>query len=181
MRRFIAILLLVLAAPLTFAHADIQQMGSGDPYVDAQTGLSYAIWKPATTLHLKLSEIKLLICTVKSEQWISSTYGSKKKYLQIMESDSKAKCSDLGIGKEISTLKIGTSVAKVFAFCIPADHAAWVTCSTRDIATSGGYVTWIAPKTKSLKATSIAVMAKGLTYQEIILAARGLKILPLKK
>jgi hypothetical protein len=181
MRRFIVILLLILAMPLSLAHANFQQLGSGDPYVDAQTGLTYAIWKPATTLNLKLSEIKLLICTVKSEQWISSTYGGKKKFLQIMESDSKAKCSDLGVGKQISTLKIGTSVAKVFAFCIPANHAAWVTCSTSDIATSGGYVTWIAPKTKLLRATSIAVLGKGLTYQEIILAARGLKLLALKK
>jgi hypothetical protein len=167
--------------PLSFAQASFQQMGSGDPYVDAQTGLTYAIWKPSTTVDLKLTEIKLLICTMKSEQWISATYGSKKKYLQVMESDSKAKCSDPGVGKQVSNVKIGTSAAKVFAFCNPANHAAWGNCSTSDIETLGGYVMWIAPKIKLLKATSIEVLGKGLTYKEIILAARGLKLLTPKK
>jgi hypothetical protein len=181
MRRLVVIALLLTLIPLSVAQADLQSMGSGDPYVDAQTGLTYAIWKPSTTVNLKLAQIQLLLCTVKAEQWISSTYGSKKKYLQIMESDSKAKCSDLAVGKHVSNVKIGKASAKVFAFCNSTNLAAWDNCSTADILPMGGYVTWIAPKTKLLKATSIEVLGKGLTYSEIILAARGLKLMPIKK
>jgi hypothetical protein len=175
MRRFIAVALLLLALPPSSAQATFQQLGSGDPYVDAQTGLTYAIWKPTTTANLKLSEIKLLICTMKSEEWISATYGSKKKYLKIMESDSQARCSDPGVGKQVSNIKVGTAKAKVFAFCNQADHVAWDKCSVGDIAKVGGFVMWTAPKTKLLKSTTIEVIGMGLTYKDIILTARGLK------
>lgn len=181
MRRFIAISLLLLLLPISAAHANFQQMGSGDPYVDAQTGLTYAIWKPTTTATLKLSEIKLLICSVKSEQWISATYGSKKKYVQIMESDSKARCPDPGVGKQLSNVKIGTATAKVFVFCDPANRTAWSKCSTADIAKVGGYLMWTAPKTKTLKATTIEVLGMGLAYNDVLVTARGLKILSAKK
>jgi hypothetical protein len=159
------------------ANASLPQLGSGDPYVDAQSGLTYAIWKPATTVGLKLSEVKLLICSVKSEQWISATYGAKKRYVQIMESDSKAKCSDLGIGKQLANVKIGTVTAKVFAFCNSANHTEWKTCSTTDIGRVGGYVVWTASKTKLLKATSVEVLGLGVSYKDILATARSLKLL----
>ena len=179
MRRLVAIALLVFLIPLSSAQATFHQMG-GDPYVDAQTGLTYAIWKPSTTVGLKLSEIKLLICSVKSEQWITATYGSKTKYVQIMESDSKARCSSPGVGKQLSTVKIGTVTAKVFVFCNPANHTAWNECSTADIAKVGGYLMWTAPKTKSLKATSIQVLGKGLAFKDILATARALKLIQTK-
>jgi len=180
MRRLVAVVLLITLLPLSGAHADFDRMGSGDPYVDAQTGLTYAIWKPTTTVALKLSEIKLLLCSMKSEQWISATYGSKKKYVQVLESDSKARCSDTRVGKLVSTIKIGTATAKVFVYCNKANAIAWNSCSTSDFATVGGYLTWIAPKTKKLKATSIEVLAQGVAYKDVLATAKALKLLPTK-
>ena len=47
----------LLATPFT-AHA----MGSGNQYVDAQTGLTYSLYKPVNTFNLKLSKFQLLQC-----------------------------------------------------------------------------------------------------------------------
>jgi hypothetical protein len=97
-----------------------------------------------------------------------------------MESDSKARCSSPGVGKQLSTVKIGTVTAKVFVFCNPANHTAWNKCSTADIAKVGGYLMWTAPKTKLLKATSIQVLGKGLAFKDILATARALKLVQAK-
>lgn len=164
---------------MSLAQATFNQVGSEDPYSDAQTGLTYAIWKPTTTASLKLTEIKLLICPAKSEQWLAATYGSKNRYVQIMETDSKVHCSDPGKGKQLLSVKIGTATAKVFAFCDRANQTAWKKCATANIAKVGGYIMWTAPKTKLLRATSIEVVGMGLSYKELLATARGMKTLAL--
>lgn len=61
----VAVLAFALLVPTSTAEA----MGSGNPYLDAQTGLSYQILQPRTTGDLLLRSFKLLSCGKNQEQW----------------------------------------------------------------------------------------------------------------
>ena len=67
-------------------------MGSGDKFVDAQTGLTYAVSRPVQTLGLKLTAFQLLVCAPGKEQWIYAKYGTGIKYVEIMETMAGDKC-----------------------------------------------------------------------------------------
>ena len=75
-----SLVVLSLLAP-TFAFA----MGSGDKFVDAQTGRTYGVYKPSNTLNLKLHTFQSLLCAAGKEQWVAVSYGTGKKKLDIYE------------------------------------------------------------------------------------------------
>ena len=54
-------------------------MGSGDPYLDAQTGLTYSLYKPVNTLGLPQTAFKVLVCGGGGEelQYSKDFYGGR--------------------------------------------------------------------------------------------------------
>jgi len=151
-------------------------MGSGDKFVDAQTGLTFAVHKPTQTLGLKLSRFQLIVCAPGKEQWVYAKYGTGKKFLEIMETMAGDKCSNPGLSKSLTSIVINKFRAQVHVYCDPTQPAAFKKCSASDISKVGGYLMFTTKPTKSLKATEIQVQGMGgVTYSQLILVAKNLK------
>jgi len=165
---------------LMFSIPNAMAMGSGDKFQDAQTGLTFQIFKPANTAHLKGYRFKMLSCGADTEQWIAAYYGktSKGPALQILENSAATPCYNSGMGVTVATTTINKAPVRFVAYCDPASQKQWKNCSIKDIAKYGGYAHWDTAPTKNLKATTIEIIAMGLSYQQILDVAKSLKPLP---
>jgi len=162
---------LIAAVSIAFsAHA----MGSGNKYQDAQTGVSYQIYQPASTGDLLLRSFTMQSCGAKNEQWLAAIYGEARS-VQFLETDASVKCSNPGLGVKVATATINGNKATIVAFCDPANKKQWQNCKTSDIHNFGGYAMWKVPATKSLHGTEIEVLVSGLTYSDLLKLARGMK------
>ncbi len=172
MRKFVVTALLSLLVLADVVDPAIA-MGSGNPYQDAQTGLSYQIWQPGSgsTKDLTLRSFKLLSCGAKQEQWLAAIYGETRS-VQFLETDAAVKCSNPGLGKAVATVMINGNSAKVVAFCDPANSKQWQNCKTSDIHNFGGYAMWNTKATKLLHSTTIEVLVSGLSYVDLLRLAR---------
>lgn len=172
MRRAIACLL----AALFLAPISSFAMGSGDKFSDAQTGLTYTVYKPGNTLGLGASKFQMISCGMGSEQWIYVKYGGTKRYLEIMQTMAGAKCSNPGLSKYLKTVPINGISAKLYVYCDPMNAAAFKKCGTADIARVGGYLMFTNKAAKNLKRTEIQVQAiGGFTYAQLLTVAKSLK------
>jgi len=171
MKRVLLVPILLLALIQTPAMA----MGSGDKYVDAQTGLSYQIYRPTFTADLLIRSFKLLSCGPKQEKWLAAIYGEDRE-IQILETDAAARCSDPGLGVQVATATINGAKAKIIAFCDPTKPNAFKNCKTSDIKSVGGYAMWTTKPTKFLHGSSVEVLVTGFTYSQLLQVARGLKL-----
>ena len=172
MKKCIAIILCaIFLAPIsTFA------MGSGDKYADAQTSLTYTVYKPSNTLGLSTSEFQLITCGVGAERWLYAKYGGTKRYLEIMETVAGVKCSDPGLSKQLRDVVINGVKAKLYVYCDPTKPAVANKCTTADIARVGGYFIFTNKAAKALKPTEIQVQAiGGITYAQLLTVAKSLK------
>ena len=151
-------------------------MGSGDKYSDAQTGLTYTVYKPSNTLGLTGSDFQLISCGENEEEWIYAKYGGTKRYLEIMQTMAGVKCSDPGLSKQLKNVKVNGISAKLFVYCDPTKPAAAAKCTTADIARVGGYLIFTSKAAKNLQATEIQVQAiGGITYAQLLKVANSLK------
>lgn len=172
MKRAIAIVLSTLMlTPLTAVA-----MGSGDKYSDAQTGLTYTVYKPSYTVGLTATKFQLLTCGIGTEEWLYAKYGGTKRYIEIMETMSGVKCSDPGLSKLVKTVTINGAKAKLYVYCDPSKPTSYKKCSTSDIARLGGYFIFTNKAGKNLKKTEIQVQAiGGITYAQLLAVAKSLK------
>jgi len=172
MKKCIAIILCaIFLAPIsTFA------MGSGDKYADAQTSLTYTVYKPSNTLGLSTNTFQLITCGVGAEQWLYAKYGGTTRYLEIMETAAGVKCSDPGLSKQLRDVVINGVKAKLYVYCDPTKPAVANKCTTADIARVGGYLIFTNKAAKALKPTEIQVQAiGGITYAQLLTVAKSLK------
>lgn len=170
-KAFTIALTALLLAPLSAVA-----MGSGDKYSDAQTGLTYTVYKPSYTIGLTATKFQLLPCGVGAEQWIYVKYGGTKRFLEIMETKAGIKCSDPGLSKYLKTVTINGVKAKLYAYCDSRNLATYRKCSTADIARVGGYFMFTNKAGKNLKRTEIQVQAiGGITYAQLLSVAKSLK------
>ena len=161
----------LLLAPLSAAA-----MGSGDKYSDAQTGLTYTVYKPSYTVGLTASKFQLLPCGVGAEQWIYVKYGGTKRYFEIMETMAGVKCSDPGLSKYLKTVTINGVKAKLYVYCDSRSLSNYKKCSLEDIARVGGYFMFTNKAGKNLKRTEIQVQViGGITYTQLLAIAKSLK------
>lgn len=153
-------------------------MGSGDKFSDAQTGLTYTVYKPTNTLGLPISTFQLLSCGENAEQWIYAKFGGTKRYVEIMQTMAGVKCSDPGLAKQLKNVKIGGISAKLFVYCDPTKPAATAKCTSVDIGRVGGYLIFTNKAAKNLKQTEIQVqVVGGITYAQLLKVANSLKSL----
>jgi len=176
MRKYIVITLFAVFLSTVPAIA----MGSGDKYSDAQTGLTYTVYKPSNTLGLSGSVFQLMSCGENEEEWIYAKYGGTVRYVEIMQTMAGVKCSDPGLSKQLKSVKINGISAKLYVYCDPTKPAAAAKCTTSDIARVGGYLIFTNKAAKNLEPTEIQVQVLGgITYLQLLKVAKSLKALPL--
>ena len=172
MKKFITLVLALTVLAPTAALA----MGSGDKFSDAQTGLTYSVYKPSTTLGLAAVTFSLLPCQPGKEQWLYAKYGGTKRYLEIMETMAGVKCSNPGLSKYLRVAAINGVNAKVYVYCDPMNAAAFKKCGVNDIARVGGYLMFTTKAVKPYKGAEIQVQGiGGITYAQLLTVAKGLK------
>ena len=169
MKKILVLALVLIASTSQGAFA----MGSGNKYQDAQTGVSYRIFQPASTGDLILRSFTMQSCGPKNEQWLAAIYGEDRS-VQFLETDAKVKCSNPGLGVKVATALINGNKATIVAFCDPANSKQWKSCKTSDIHNYGGYAMWKVPSTKRLHGTEIEVLVSGFTYEDLLKLARGM-------
>jgi len=168
--------IVIILCALLLAPSAAVAMGSGDKYSDAQTGLTYTVYKPSNTLGLSTSDFQLLSCGENAEQWIYAKYGGTKRYIEIMQTMAGVKCSDPGLSKQLKSVKINGISAKSYVYCDPTKPAAAAQCTTADIARVGGYLIFTSKAGKNLQATEIQVQGiGGITYAQLLKVANSLK------
>jgi hypothetical protein len=172
MRKLLATLMVV---SLIGASPSIA-MGSGNKFVDAQTGLTYTVHKPSNTLSMPGKLFQLLDCQPEEEQWLYAKYGGTVRYIEIMQTMAGVKCSDPGVAKLLKPVVINGIKAQVYVYCDPAKAAAFAKCGTTDILRLGGYLIFTTKPGKGLKGTEIQVQGMGgITYAQLVTVAKGLK------
>ena len=166
----------VIIPALLIALGATPALGSNDKYADAQTSLTYTVYKPSKTLGLATRSFDLISCGETNEPWLYAKYGGTKRYLEIMETMAGVKCSDPGLSKQLRDVVINGVKAKLYVYCDPTKPAAANKCTTADIARVGGYLIFTNKAAKALKPTEIQVQAiGGITYSQLLTVAKSLK------
>ena len=172
MKKIVALILTAFILAPTAAVA----MGSGDKFSDAQTGLTYSVYKPTKTLGMAAVTFSLLPCQPGKEEWIYLKYGGSKRYIEIMETMGGVKCSNPGLSKYLRTVVVNGAKAKVYVYCDPTKPASYKKCTVLDIGRVGGYLMFMTKAVKPFKKTEIQVQGiGGVTYLQLLAIARGLK------
>ena len=167
---------LAIVSALLISTSSAHAMGSGDKFQDAQTGLTYIVYKPSDTAGLKLTSIKLLDCGAGLEQWVAVKYGSGKKFIEIFQNMSGKPCSDPGLSKKLANVKVNSATSQVHVYCDPSKPSTFKKCTTTDIAKVGGYLMFTATNKLGMKATQIQVQGVGgITYKQLLTVAKNLK------
>jgi len=165
-----------VVALLVISTSSAQAMGSGDKFQDAQTGLSYIVYKPSDTAGLKLTSVKLIDCGAGLEQWVAVKYGSGKKFIEIFQNMSGKPCSDPGLSKKLANVKLDSATSQVHVYCDPSKPSVFKKCTTADIAKVGGYLMFTATNKLGMKATQVQVQGVGgITYKQLLAIAKSLK------
>ena len=173
-RRIQAVILSSMLLTSLLLQDPTSAMGSGNKYVDAQTGLSYQVFQPTYTQDLILRSFRLMSCGPTGEQWLTAIYG-EQRYVQFLENDGAVHCTNPGLGVQVATASINGAKAKIVAFCDPANAKQWKNCKSTDIQNYGGYALWQTKAAHGLRATSVEVLVSGVTYTNLLKMARGLR------
>ncbi len=87
-------LVAVVATSTIAISAPALAMGSGNPFVDAQTGLTYGVYEPTNTLGLAFAKISLLPCSTGTDAAIFATYTKGAMKVVLIERAAAAKCTN---------------------------------------------------------------------------------------
>ena len=168
--------IVLLAALVIFAGVnEADAMGSGNPYLDAQTGLTYSLYKPVNTLGFPQTKFQLLVCGGGGEQWVYTRFNKAKKTVEVMQTMAGAHCSNPGLSMKMPNTKINGITAGVFVYCDPTKPALAKKCSTNDVTKVGGYLSFVLPGYYKMKAVSMQVQATGgVTYSQLVAVARSM-------
>jgi hypothetical protein len=173
-RRRRTITLLVLSL-LFISAIPASAMGSGDPYLDAQTGLTYSLYKPVNTLGLPQTAFKVLVCGGGGEEWVYTRFSKGKKQIEVMQTMAGSHCSDPGMSVKMPSVKVNGISAQVFVYCDPTQKNASKNCSTAKISTVGGYLLFTLPGYYGMKKVEMQVQGVGgVTYAQLIAIARSM-------
>jgi len=168
------ITLLVLSL-LFISAIPASAMGSGDPYLDAQTGLTYSLYKPVNTLGLPQTAFKVLVCGGGGEEWVYTRFSKGKKQIEVMQTMAGSHCSDPGMSVKMPSVKVDGISAQVFVYCDPTQKNARKNCSTAKISTVGGYLLFTLPGYYGMKKVQMQVQGVGgVTYAQLIAIARSM-------
>jgi hypothetical protein len=170
--RLVSILILGL---LSYSFSSAFAMGSGNPYLDAQTGLTYSLYKPVNTLGFAQTKFQLLVCGGGGEQWVYTRFNNAKKTIEVMQTMAGAHCSNPGLAMKMPDVKINGITARVFVYCDPTKSALAKRCTINDVAKVGGYLSFVLPGYYKMKPVNMQVQATGgVTYSQLVAVARSM-------
>ena len=165
----------VIAVLIAMSVPSAWAMGSGNPYVDHQVGVSYTVYQPTFTAGLKLHSVGSAIvdASCKTEQPLLVRYAGGKREFTIAEGNPM--CSDIGNGQTVATIKLGTATGTVQAYC---PQPVTKSCTLASVGRYGGHVDITAPALKGLRATRIWVetlAGHAISGQQLVRVATGMK------
>jgi hypothetical protein len=170
----VRVLLLILTINF-FTLESSYAMGSGDRYVDAQSGLSYGLYKPVDTLNFRLKEFKLLPCGGGGEEWLYINFIKGKKSLSALESAEGTHCSNPGLSQNLGKVKVNNGVAELHVYCGYNQLASHRKCGLSDLSKNGGFLLLTLPGYYGFKGVNLQIEASGgVSYVELIKFAKGL-------
>lgn len=151
-------------------------MGSGNPFLDMQTGVTYTVYQPTFTAGLKLQHVgpNLMSSQAGAEQNMLATYG-KGNGRNIDITEGNPMNSDIAQGPLVKTVTIQGRAAKVYAYCDPTSNA---TCTLNDIGKFGGHIEVTLPAKAGLRETIVRVetiQPKPISGQQLIKVAQSLQ------
>lgn len=157
------------------AHASVPAMGTGNPYQDLQTGVSYTVYQPSTTLGGKLTGSPYpnwCDASSNAEQNLSANY-SKGNRQRFSINEANPLCFDFAVGATVSTAKVLGRTAVITAYCPPPGDG----CSRNDVFTYGGNLRVKLPAAKGLRETDVVIETrqKGITASQLELIAKSLR------
>ena len=172
MKRFLTSVISLLTFSVALSSCAASAMGSGNKYVDAQTGLTYSLYKPVNTLGLTQNKFQLLVCGGGGEEWVYVNFVKGTKKIETM---SGAHCSNPGLSVKMPSVKVNGMSASVFVYCDPTKPNAAKNCKTSDIAKVGGYLMMTLPGYYKMKPTTMQVqVSAGLTYADLLSVAKSM-------
>ena len=157
------------------AHASVPTMGTGNPYQDIQTGVSYTVYQPANTLGAKRTGSPYpdwCAAGTPAEQNLSVNYakGNRQRF---SVSEANPFCFDFGVGPTVGTINVMGRTAVITAYCPPPGHG----CSRNDVFTYGGNLRVKLPAVKGLRETDVVIetLQKGITASQLEIIAKSLR------
>ena len=175
MKRFVTSVISLVTFSIALSSCAASAMGSGNKYVDAQSGLTYSLYKPVNTLGLAQSKFQLLVCGGGGEEWVYVNFVKGTKKIETMQTMSGAHCSNPGLSVKMPSVKVNGMSASVFVYCDPTKTNAAKNCKTSDIAKVGGYLMVTLPGYYKMKPTTMQVQVSGgLTYADLLSVARSM-------
>lgn len=175
MKRLLTSVLSLVTLGIALFAGPASAMGSGSAYLDAQTGLTYSLYKPVNTLGIAQSKFQLLVCGGGGEEWVYVNFVKGAKKIETMQTMSGAHCSNPGLSVKMPTVKVNGMRASVFVYCDPTKPNASKNCKTSDIAKVGGYLMMTLPGYYKMKPTTMQVQVSGgLTYADLLSVARSM-------
>lgn len=159
----------VLLAPGALA------MGTGDPYLDLQVGVSYTVYKPSFTAGIGVQQGGSdITCPPGTEANLLVVYG-KRTARQFSVHEGNPMCSDIGQGKVVLKKKVNGITMTVEAYC---DPAATSPCTKADVRKSGGHLEAVFPAVNGLRPTTVWIEtygAKNLSARQLVRIAKSMK------
>jgi hypothetical protein len=135
MRRFTPLLVGLVAAAGLVAAPVAQAMGTGNPYVDQQVGVSYTVYQPKFTAGLGIQHGGGdATCPAGQDIDLMVQYGKTTGRAFTIWEGSKM-CRDIGNGPTVMTTKINGAEAVLEAYCDPASSSK---CTKADVSKYGG-------------------------------------------
>lgn len=152
-----------------------QAMGTGDPYLDTQVGVTYTVYKPSFTAGLGMQQGgRDITCPPGTEANLFVSYG-KRSAQQFTVHEGNPMCSDIGQGEVVLKKKVNGIRMIVEAYCDPSSNAP---CTRADVRTFGGHLQATFPATAGLRPTTVWIetySAKNLSAKQLIRIARSMK------
>lgn len=179
MRRVLTSVIVGAALVAGLAQVPAAAMGSGDPYVDMQAGVTYTVYEPAATLGLRLASeaIGQPCAPGDGEERIGAEYGTRNGR-NFSVNEGRPICADIGgDGKVVATYRVGSARARLEVYCDPANPTQWRQCDARDVTRFGGNLSFRLPAATGLRATDIVIETLGarpLAVRELLQVARSL-------
>lgn len=163
--------LALVAGTVGIAHA----MGTGNPYLDEQVGVSYTVYQPSFTAGLKINTAdKSVSCPAGTEANLTVAYGThSKRHFTVSEAGTW--CRDIGVGATVLTTTIQGAQATVVAYCDPSTD----TKPTKaDVKKCGGHLSMTLPGKAPYKQTNIRIETfgkKNLSADDLVKIANSLQ------
>jgi len=174
MKSRLATVIGITAAAIAVA-APAMAMGSGNPYLDLQTGVSYTVYQPTYTAGLQARHVGPNLMTATGvEQNLSAVFG-KRNQRNFAITEGNPMSQDIGVGRLVKTVTVQGRKAQLYAYCDPSSSAP---CTMGSIAKVGGHLTVTLPGSQSLRETIVwveTIQPKPIAGEQLVKIAEGLK------